>query len=84
MRRCAIKYIKGIGDDRDPIHDGVDLRIGDTVVVQRASNIIPQVRQRHHGSAEERRKPYKFTDACRSAVAMPCTKTRRYAPAPAR
>ena len=30
-------YIKGIGNDGSPIRDGVDLRVGDTVVVQRAA-----------------------------------------------
>ncbi|MEN0087672.1 MAG: NAD-dependent DNA ligase LigA, partial [Pseudomonadota bacterium] len=36
-------YITGIGNDGEQIRDGKDLRIGDTVTVYRAGDVIPKV-----------------------------------------
>ena len=57
-------YIKGIGGDGEPLREGRDIRIGDTVIIQRAGDVIPQVVDVVLEKRPKDAKPYKFPKKC--------------------
>jgi DNA ligase (NAD+) len=57
-------YIKGIGGDGQPLRGGRDLRIGDTVIIQRAGDVIPQVVDVVIDKRPKSAKPYHFPTRC--------------------
>src|ERR1700749_2618574 len=57
-------YIKGIGGDGEQLREGRDIRIGDTVVVQRAGDVIPQVVDVVIDKRPEDASPFQFPKKC--------------------
>ncbi|MGE0063166.1 MAG: NAD-dependent DNA ligase LigA [Xanthobacteraceae bacterium] len=57
-------YIKGIGGDGEPIREGRDIRIGDTLIIQRAGDVIPQVVDVVLDKRPKSAKPYHFPTKC--------------------
>ncbi|MFN7109936.1 MAG: hypothetical protein ACK4MY_17090, partial [Brevundimonas sp.] len=57
-------YIKGFDSNGLPIREGVDIRIGDTVVIQRAGDVIPQIVRVVLDKRPADAVPYEFPDTC--------------------
>ena len=57
-------YIKGIGGGGEILREGRDIRIGDTVIIQRAGDVIPQVVDVVLDKRPKDSKPYKFPAKC--------------------
>jgi DNA ligase (NAD+) len=57
-------YIKGIGGDGEQIREGRDIRIKDTVIVQRAGDVIPQVVDVVLDKRPKDARPYDFPKQC--------------------
>jgi DNA ligase (NAD+) len=57
-------YIKGIGGDGEQLREGRDIRVGDTVIVQRAGDVIPQVVDVVLDKRPRDAKPYHFPKKC--------------------
>src|SRR5450830_179802 len=53
-------YIKGIGGNGEQLREGRDIRIGDTVIIQRAGDVIPQVVDVMLEKRPKDAKPYHF------------------------
>jgi len=57
-------YIKAIGGDGEPLREGRDIRIGDTVIIQRAGDVIPQVVDVVIDKRPNNAKEYHFPKKC--------------------
>ena len=66
-------YIAGIGSDGEPIREGRDLRIGDTVTIYRAGDVIPKVMDVDLSKRPKDSKKFVFPEVC-PACGSPATR----------
>jgi DNA ligase (NAD+) len=57
-------YIAGLGNSGEPIREGRDLRIGDTVEIYRAGDVIPKVLDVDVTRRPKNAQPYEFPTQC--------------------
>jgi DNA ligase (NAD+) len=57
-------YIRGIGGHGEQLREGRDIRIGDTVIIQRAGDVIPQVVDVVLEKRPRDARPYQFPKKC--------------------
>ncbi|MBP1182672.1 NAD-dependent DNA ligase LigA [Methylobacterium sp. PvR107] len=57
-------YVKGVGADGEPIRDGRDIRVGDTVTVVRAGDVIPKVMDVDLSKRPADSQPFAFPETC--------------------
>ncbi len=57
-------YIKGVGSNGEFLREGRDIRVGDTVIIQRAGDVIPQIVDVVIERRPKDAKPYHFPKKC--------------------
>jgi DNA ligase (NAD+) len=57
-------YIKGVGNKGEILREGRDIRIGDTVIIQRAGDVIPQIVDVVIDKRPKSAKAYHFPNKC--------------------
>ena len=63
-------YIAGIGANGETLREGRDIRVGDTVIVQRAGDVIPQVLDVVLDKRPKESKRFKFPTHCPSCGSL--------------